>query len=405
MSEDVVAALRREVALRCDREGRVEWADAAAERLLGARVGMQLRDCAPAEMTGRIDDLLDRAVAGSVDRWEACVRIDGRPVTIAFAARPHGTGVVLVGTLAPSDFAVTLQQVNDAMTELGILQRRADAQQRDLRRRNEQLERLNRELDDASQAMRALYDDVEEKAASLRRLSDIKSRVVASVNHELRTPLNAITGLAALLTSGADGPLTPDQAEQIELIRESAASLTAMVNDMLDIARMDAGRHPLRISLFTVGTLFAALRGLFRAIHPEGAVALQFDAAMNDLELETDEGKLSQILRNLVSNALKFTERGSVRVVAAPVGEDRVAFMVQDTGVGIAPEDQVHVFDEFVQVQGPLQERVRGTGLGLPLSRGLATLLGGTLTLSSEAGRGSLFTVTIPRRAVVEPPP
>jgi signal transduction histidine kinase len=277
----------------------------------------------------------------------------------------------------------------------------ARRQQRDLERRNEELERLNRELDDASKAMRALYADLQDKAESLAGLSEMKSRLVAGVSHEFRTPLNAISGLADLLKSRLDGDLTPEQERQVALIKESATALTAMVDDLLDLSKADAGKQHLRPSLFTVGTLFAALLGLFRAIHDGQQVELTFDASHADLELQTDEGKVAQILRNLVSNALKFTERGSVTVAAAPSGESRVSFTVRDTGIGIARGDLPRVFEEFAQVQGPVQDRVRGTGLGLPLSRALAGVLGGTLTLESEPGHGSLFTLDIPRLAPV----
>jgi len=396
MNEELLAPLRREAAIVCDRDGRVEWADAAAARLLGIGPGSRLRDCAPGGMAAHLDTLLARAADGPIDRFEACVRVDGRAVTMAFTARPAPGGIALVGSLAPDDFAGTLQHVTDAMTELGTLQRQSERQQRDLQRRNDELLRLNRELDDASRGMRTLYADVQEKAAALQRLSDVRRRVVASVSHEFRTPLNAIDGLAALLGARTDGPLTAEQEKQVALIRQSAASLTAMVNDMLDLSRVDAGKAPLRVVHFTVGTLFAALRGLFRAVHANPAVALEFDPAHASMTLDTDEGRVAQILRNLVANALKFTEHGHVRVSAMPLGDGRVVFTVQDTGIGIAPEDQPRVFEEFAQVSGPLQQRTRGSGLGLPLSRGLAVLLGGTLTLTSEVGRGSLFTLTIP---------
>jgi signal transduction histidine kinase len=155
-----------------------------------------------------------------------------------------------------------------------------------------------------------------------------------------------------------------------------------------------------RPAAFSVADLFAGLRGMFRAITPTERVALVFEEPANLPGLVTDEGKLSQILRNLISNALKFTEQGEVRVTAAYEPAGRVTFVVADTGIGIAPEDQERIFEEFSQLDSALQRRATGAGLGLPLSRKLAELLGGELTLSSTPGAGSTFTVSIPARYI-----
>ena len=136
---------------------------------------------------------------------------------------------------------------------------------------------------------------------------------------------------------------------------------------------------------------------MLRALLTTDEVALVFDAPEHEITLTTDEGKLSQILRNLVSNAIKFTERGEIRVVAAASDDDTIVFSVSDTGVGIPPEDQERIFEEFTQAENPLQKRVRGTGLGLPLSRKLAGLLGGRLEVESTPGIGSRFMLRLPR--------
>ena len=188
----------------------------------------------------------------------------------------------------------------------------------------------------------------------------------------------------------------------MSFVRGAALTLAEMVNDLLDLARIEAGRSVVRPTSFTAIDLFGGLRGMFRAITPSERVALVFDDP-NDLPaFATDEGKLSQILRNLISNALKFTERGEVRVGAAAESGGQVAFAVADTGIGIAPEDQERIFEEFSQLESALQRKATGAGLGLPLSRKLAELLGGQLTLSSTPGVGSTFTVTIPA-CYVEP--
>jgi CheY-like chemotaxis protein len=170
-----------------------------------------------------------------------------------------------------------------------------------------------------------------------------------------------------------------------------------LVNDLLDLSKIEAGKVALRPVTFDVSELFAALRGMFRPIHEPGPVALSFDVESDLGELETDEGKISQILKNLISNAMKFTEQGHVRVSATKGPNGSVTFAVSDTGIGIPVEDQERIFEEFAQVDNPLQKRVKGTGLGLSLSRRLAEILGGTLTVSSAPGVGSTFSLAVPR--------
>jgi signal transduction histidine kinase len=157
-----------------------------------------------------------------------------------------------------------------------------------------------------------------------------------------------------------------------------------------------------RPTTFTAVDLFSALRGMFRVLTPSDRVTLVLDDPVDIPPLTTDEGKLSQILRNFIANALKFTERGEVRVSAAMADGDEVVFAVADTGIGIAPEDQERIFEEFSQLESALQRKATGAGLGLPLSRKLAELLGGRVALTSTPGVGSTFSVTIP--AVYTPP-
>jgi signal transduction histidine kinase len=169
-----------------------------------------------------------------------------------------------------------------------------------------------------------------------------------------------------------------------------------MVNDLLDIAKIEAGKVELRPDTFDVNALFAALRGMFRPLATSEHVALVFEDAAAPISLHTDEQRIAQVLRNFVSNALKFTARGEVRVTATSEG-DAVRFTVADTGIGIAESDRQRIFEDFAQVDGPIQRRVRGTGLGLPLTRKLAALLGGRVELQSEVGVGSRFSLIVPR--------
>ena len=192
-----------------------------------------------------------------------------------------------------------------------------------------------------------------------------------------------------------DGDLTGEQEKQVSLIRKSAQELSELVNDLLDLAKVEAGKIDIYPSEFTVDDLFGTLRGMLRPLLAHNSsISLLFEES-DVQKLYTDENKVAQILRNLISNALKYTESGEVRVTAIQTG-NTVTFSVADTGIGIAPEDLERIFEDFVQLASPIQKRIKGTGLGLPLSRQLAQLLGGNISVSSTLGRGSTFFVTLP---------
>lgn len=267
----------------------------------------------------------------------------------------------------------------------------------ELRSRQRELALLNAELEETNRGVVALYAELDERAEHLRRSDEAKSRFLSHVSHEFRTPLNSILALCKLLLSQADGPLTPEQEKQIGYVRKSGESLYALVNDLLDLAKVEAGKANVQLSEFDVESFFGVLRGMLKPLLRNDRVALIFEDPRGVPRLRTDESKLAQILRNLVSNALKFTETGEVRVSAAVEGtEPAVVFRVADTGIGIAPEHQEAIFEEFVQVDNPLQRQAKGTGLGLPLSRELAELLGGAIRLESRVGTGSTFSLVLP---------
>lgn len=270
---------------------------------------------------------------------------------------------------------------------------------RELRARELELAELNRELEDTNRGVVALYAELDEKAAALQSAIDSKTRFFASMSHEFRTPLNSILSLSRLLMDRLDGELSVEQERQVSLIQRSARELAEIVDDLLDLAKLEAGKIPLRPSEFTVGELFGALRGVLKPLVDRASVALEFDDAHARERLRTDEAKVTQILRNFISNALKFTEHGEVRVFTSLCEDDRLRFSVRDTGVGVPPRDLERIFEEFAQVEHPLQRRVKGTGLGLPLSRRLAALLGGSVTVESELGKGSTFSLIVPRVA------
>jgi signal transduction histidine kinase/CheY-like chemotaxis protein len=388
--------LRRQIALAVDSDGCVTWTDPATEALLGVSVGAQLAAYAPPDAADNLKQLIARAEREPVDGWTQWLMVNGTRRMLSCSAAPDGRGVAIVGTIVPDELARVLSDADGSLLQIASLQKETDRQQRELLHRHSELVRLTQDLDDSTRGVLALHSEVDEKSDSLRRITEVKSRVVANVSHEFRTPLNAIIGLSKMLLSRADGELNAEQEKQLTYILRSSESLVELVNDLLDLSKIEAGKVALRPVVFDVGDLFAALRGMFRPMH-DGDVTLTFDVAPGIGPLETDEGKISQILKNLISNAMKFTERGRVQVSAVKGPNGSVTFSVTDTGIGIAIEDQARIFEEFAQVENPLQNKVKGTGLGLSLSRRLAEILGGTLTVTSSPGAGSTFTLVVPR--------
>ena len=266
------------------------------------------------------------------------------------------------------------------------------------RERQDELRRLNQELEETNRGVVALYAELDEKAEYLRRASDLKSRFLSHMSHEFRTPLSSILALSRLLLDQVDGPLMPEQQKQVSYIRKSAESLLELINDLLDIAKVEAGKLTVNCTSFALGDLFGGLRGALRPLMTRETVSISFEQKGKSPDLHTDEGKVAQILRNFIANAIRFTEGGSIEVTSCyHADRDLYEFAVKDTGIGIAPADQTMIFEEFSQVEGALQRESRGTGLGLPLSRQLAELLGGHIQLKSELGKGSTFTLWIPR--------
>ena len=266
----------------------------------------------------------------------------------------------------------------------------------DLEAARAELEQINTELENTNRGVVALYAELDERAEELRRASEIKSQFLSNMSHELRTPLNSIMALSRLLSDQVDGALNTEQLRQVTYIMHSAEALTALVNDLLDLAKVEAGRVDLHPTEFSTSELLGALRGMMRPLQTSDRVELAIEDRTNGQRLRTDEGKLAQILRNLVSNALKYTEQGQVRVEVTTRPPNRIEFVVRDTGIGIPAAELTRIFDEFVQVRNPLQAKHKGSGLGLPLSRKLAGLLGGLISVESTPGVGSTFTLDIP---------
>lgn len=377
---EVVDELGQEVALAVGSDGTIVWVDRRAEAA-GLVTGESF---AARVVPGCEDKARELLLRGSVSRilgWELPVVLGERPETFLWSAAQTPNGLVLVGSRVAQSYADVAAAGQGAIHEIVEL--------------NRQLARQKSQLEESNQGIRALHAELTQQADRLRSSNEIKSRLVAGVSHEFRTPLHSIMGLSRVLLDEVDGPLVGEQRTQVEFIRTSAEELATMINDMLDLARIDSGSAPLRPTAFDVAGLLSALRGTMVPLIPAGKpIELIIDPAP-DVTLETDQAKVAQILRNLVANAIKFTERGTVRITAT-LEDDVIAISVRDTGIGIAKADQVRVFEEFTQIDSALQRAAKGTGLGLPLSRKLAQLLAGDLTLVSEPGRGSTFTLRIP---------
>ena len=318
----------------------------------------------------------------------------------------EGTTVTLVKRLLPTAPVVTAERLREI--QQAIAEREPETLAEEFQRQNgelllalsslqerqDELRRLNRELEDTNRGVVALYAELDDRADHLRRADEMKSRFLSNMSHEFRTPVNSIIGLCNLLLDERARAGVDPEAE-IPFIRQSAEHLLELVSDLLDLAKVEAGKTVVRPVRFEIPQLFGALRGMLRPLLLNQSVSLIFEEP-DHLALFTDEAKLSQILRNLVSNALKFTERGEVRVSARAADAGLVEFSVADTGIGIAAGDLERIFEEFFQLEHRLQRKHRGTGLGLPLSRRLAELLGGALRVHSEPGVGSTFTLTLP---------
>ncbi len=309
---------------------------------------------------------------------------------------PRRTGKPDAGRITTMQLQLAGQLADEPSQEIRRLSR-------DIAERDRRLVELAEELTETNRGVMALHAELEDRAEYQRRAVELRTRLLAEMGHELRTPLHSLSTISQFLLDRLDGELTAEQDRQVRIIHEVAESLTAYVNDLLDLARTDAGRAVVHLTRFPVDAVLRPLRRILQPLVPPG-VALRVAVDPELPPITGDEQKLSQILRNLVANALKFTERGAVEIRARRAG-DRVVFEVADSGIGIAPEHHELIFHEFAQVDGHVQPRMRGSGLGLPLSRRLAELLGGTLTVASELGVGSTFRLELPVEAGVAAAP
>jgi len=278
-------------------------------------------------------------------------------------------------------------------------QTRQQAIQHELEAANASLEEQTAALELQREELLTAQKQLQERARDLQLASQYKSEFLARMSHELRTPLNSSLILARLLGDNPGGNLSEEQVKFANTIYSAGNDLLAMINDILDLAKIEAGRLELRVGPVVVDRVREALLREFEPVAASRGLSLAITVAPEvPAQLQTDEQRVMQVLRNLISNACKFTERGGVTVTVL-ASDDRVCFVVRDTGIGIPPAEHGKVFEAFHQIDGSVSRKHGGTGLGLAISRDLASLLGGELRLASEPGRGSTFTLEIPALA------
>lgn len=295
------------------------------------------------------------------------------------------------------ELRVSNEELDEQSRALKESQQRLEQQQAELEQTNLQLEEQAQSLEVQRDQMTQAAAKLQLQARELEQASRYKSDFLANMSHELRTPLNSSLILAKLLADNPTGNLTDEQVQYAETIRSAGNDLLTLINDILDLSKIEAGRMEVRPEPVGVRTLVESLSRIVDPIARQKGLILRTEIARDCPEtLETDSVRLEQVLKNLLSNAMKFTEQGSVNLSVQVRPDHQIAFAVTDTGIGIPSHQQDLVFEAFRQADGTTNRKYGGTGLGLSISRELVRLLGGQLDLVSEPGQGSTFTVTLP---------
>jgi len=290
-------------------------------------------------------------------------------------------------------------ELENLNTELEAHAQKLQTSEEELRVQQEELQQNNLELEERNRIITERNLEIQKKAKELEQSTRYKSEFMANMSHELRTPLNSILLLSRFLAENGEANLTEDQIESARVILNSGNSLLDLIDELLDLSKIEAGKMELDYTTVLLSEIAADMRSLFAPVAKEKRLELYIENKLQeDTAIETDKMKLSQILKNLLSNALKFTSDGYVRLdINEPEDKNSIQFTVTDTGVGIAKDKQHLVFEAFKQEDGSTKRKYGGTGLGLSISRELARLLGGEVSIYSEQGKGSTFTVHIPK--------
>jgi signal transduction histidine kinase/DNA-binding response OmpR family regulator/CHASE3 domain sensor protein len=337
-----------------------------------------------------------------------------RPHDLELLARlGEPIGLALRATKDRSDLKNLLEETQRQAEELQTQQEELRVQNEELeqqslslqasqaRLENQQveLEQINANLEEQTQALERQRDNLARAQADLQRASAYKSEFLANMSHELRTPLNSTLILAKLLGENRDGNLNPEQIKFADTIYSAGNDLLTLINDILDLSKIEAGKLDVRPEEIALPRLRDELADVFRPVARDKGIELTATIEPDvPPTMVTDSTRLQQVLKNLLSNALKFTDRGGVELRLRRVAGGRIAFDVKDTGIGVARDQQEAIFEAFRQADGTTNRKYGGTGLGLSISRDLARLLGGELTVDSAPGRGSTFTLVLPEQ-------
>lgn len=312
---------------------------------------------------------------------------------IAVDLMKAGASDYLVKTrVSPDRLALLLR---NAMRVYEAEQREASALAQ-LQQTNILLTKQNEELED----QRRYIEDQNFKLIEAYR---VKSEFLATMSHELRTPLNAILGFSQILDSQSKGPLTSHQAEMVKRIFTNGKNLLSLVNDILDLSKLEAQRLTLTPTSIDLHGLIESTLSDLRSLADGKALTLKSDLNLSDPMVINDEHRLRQVLINLVSNAIKFTDRGQVKISVIDKGPTHITVTVKDTGIGIAKEQLPHIFEAFRQVDQTIRRPRPGTGLGLAIVHSLVTVMGGAIAVTSQLGQGTTFTITLPRQIAALP--
>lgn len=308
--------------------------------------------------------------------------------------------------------AVSREELQSLLEKTQQQAEELQAQQEELRTSNEELEQQARALESQQQSLNLKNNELESaraemetKAQELHKTNLYKSEFLAKMSHELRTPLNSLLILASLLIENKERNLTEQQREFARSIHGAGEDLLGLINDILDLSKIEARKLSLRPEPFFVHSLIDQVKNTFTPLTDSKGLSLELSLSesLKEQKLYTDRQRLEQILRNFLSNAVKFTDSGTVRLSVEETPQGLLRFLVQDTGVGIPPEKQKLIFDAFEQADGSVSRKYGGTGLGLTISRELAALLGGTIALESSSDQGSCFSLTIPKELPAQP--
>jgi signal transduction histidine kinase/CheY-like chemotaxis protein len=297
------------------------------------------------------------------------------------------------------ELRVANEELLSQSAQLRDSQARLETQQAELEQTNVHLEEHAQKLGQQHDELVNAKLDLERKASELARANRYKSEFLANMSHELRTPLNSSLILAKLLADNRDGNLSPEQVKYARGITSAGNDLLTLINDILDLSKIEARKIDLTHASIDINELAHRLSETFEPMALDKQILFRVIKSPDlPATIDTDAQRLSQILKNLLSNALKFTDRGTVSFEMRPLPDDQVEFAVRDTGIGIAPEHQQLIFEPFRQADGTTNRKFGGTGLGLSISRELARLLGGQIRLESTPGEGSVFRLVLPRK-------